>query len=604
MDTQPAWEEVRPVKKTQEAQMEYKETTSQPQPPESILKAVPKEESDFSSTSPAEPLTQPCISIHHAPSILRHPQLYQNLATGKWTQEVTDLGLSVSVPENQVGREQERVLVVSEYPDDQICHILTHTRCKTRKTCRERASSSSLSDAAPKVKPHSSSPLHSYHTAEHQISSGSVKIIDEDVGGQISPKKERLSANIGIALTTTGDEAEPALGRDNMPERIAQSDDEKCAVEPSLPLRLSLSDVQPHRQTWEDLEAGLTALPRTSPKFSTRTPKQRTHNSRRHFWHILIWCIAWLSLVAALCTVIGQDHTRLSEPSLLGQEKSRKGQKLKATQQQHRVRQHHIFSHIQLHRYTLSWLPENLPIPTQDVARRDTPTQDTWDVTLGARTLSNNESFIVELKVTSNHSLDIPSLCAPLEIEINPSQHMPESRTFSHIQYHRYTLPWTTIMQQDQKRAAHTNASDTWTVELGAKTVSNTAIALIVDMQVTSKHTVDLQSLCGRMEILPPSTEESPALPATPTTQHRAQRVARDSKAIVFVKNLLSCLWFLPIWLLSQWVVKRVHVPWLAKGEDGARMRIAGVVVSLLAAAAVGLGIEIAIRRVAEGRTR
>jgi hypothetical protein len=603
MDTQTALEEVRQVDNIQEAQMKYKESFSQPQPLENTLKAIPKEESELSSTSPAEPLTHSSVSIQNAPSILQHPQLYQNLAS-QWTQDITDLEHPLFIPENKVGQEQEEFLIFSEHAGDQSCHLLTHTRCKTRRACMDRASSSSLSDATPKIKPQSSSPLHSCHTAEHQPSSGSVKIIDEDVGAQISPKKERLSANIGIALTTTGDEAEPALGRDNMPERIAQSDDGKCPIEPSLPPRLTLSDVQPHRQSWEDLEAGLTALPSTSSRLYAEKQNQRMFKPNCYLWHTLFWSIAWLTLVAVLCTVIGQDHTHLSKPSLVGQKKDRKGQTMDTMQQKHRVRQNRIFTHAQLHRYTLTWLPEYPLVPKQNLARRDTLTNDAWDVTLGARTLSNNESLIVELKVTSNHSLDITSLCAPLEIENNPSQHMPEFRMFSHVQYHRYALPWTTITQHDQKRAAPTNASDTWTVELGAKTVSNTATALIVDMQVTSKHTVDLQSLCEPMELLPPSTEESPALPATPTTQHCAQHVARDSKVIVFVKNLLSCLWFLPIWLLSQWVVKRVHVPWLAKGEDGARMRITGVVASLLAAAAVSLGTEVAIRRVAEGRAR
>jgi hypothetical protein len=70
----------------------------------------------------------------------------------------------------------------------------------------------------------------------------------------------------------------------------------------------------------------------------------------------------------------------------------------------------------------------------------------------------------------------------------------------------------------------------------------------------------------------------------------------------VFVKNLLTCLWFLPIWLLSQKLVRKSRLGWLSDDETRTRVRIAAVVVSFLVAAALVLGTEVAVREIAGDR--
>jgi hypothetical protein len=70
----------------------------------------------------------------------------------------------------------------------------------------------------------------------------------------------------------------------------------------------------------------------------------------------------------------------------------------------------------------------------------------------------------------------------------------------------------------------------------------------------------------------------------------------------VFVKNLLTCLWFLPIWLLSQKLVRKSRLGWLSEDETRTRVRIAAVVVSFLVAAALALGTGLVVREIAGDR--
>jgi hypothetical protein len=195
------------------------------------------------------------------------------------------------------------------------------------------------------------------------------------------------------------------------------------------------------------------------------------------------------------------------------------------------------------------------------------------------------------------------------EAEIQ-QQRVSQWRTFSHIQEYTYTLPWPIKQHLDilpsnatvgkkttQPLEAHNNQiNQTWYEELRAKTILS-ATNLTIGLIVTANHALDITAICPPVEIFP-SPKPSPT--PQPQPMQNTSRHCRDSKAIVFVKNLLTCLWFLPIWLLAQKLVESSRMAWLTDGEAKIRIRVAGVVVSFLAAAALGLGTEVAVREIAK----
>jgi hypothetical protein len=247
------------------------------------------------------------------------------------------------------------------------------------------------------------------------------------------------------------------------------------------------------------------------PLSEKETPPKR----RRRCIRILSWAIVWIIFLAVFCTVIGQYHTPARAPSLSGEQHKNST----ATQDQ-RVRKWRSFSDVHLYTYTLKW-------PSKEQI----------------------EYF------SSNHTVE------------KRSAHPLAARLNSHI-------------------------DDTWHQDLEAKTILHTT-ELAVDIAVTTNHTLDLTSICSPIQTLP--TPASPPL-------RISYRQKEDSNAIVFVKNLLTCLWFLPIWLLSQKLVRKSRLGWLSDDETRTRVRIAAVVVSFLVAAALALGTEVVVRDTAGDR--
>jgi hypothetical protein len=206
-----------------------------------------------------------------------------------------------------------------------------------------------------------------------------------------------------------------------------------------------------------------------------------------------------------------------------------------------------------------------------------------------------------------------PSLSSEQQINSNISdQRAQQWRTFSHAQEYTYTLPWPTEAQLDNLtsknatvRKSNANSlpaqidshiDDIWHQDLEAKTILG-ATNLTVELLVTANHTLDLTALCLPVPSqAPPKSSPKPHPPTLRISSHSN----RESKAIALVKNLLTCLWFLPIWLLSQKLVEHSHTAWLTYEEARTRIRIAAVVMSFLAAAALELGTEVAVRCVAE----
>jgi hypothetical protein len=243
--------------------------------------------------------------------------------------------------------------------------------------------------------------------------------------------------------------------------------------------------------------------------------KEMPPKRRRRCTRILSWAIVWIILFTVFCTVIGQYHTPARAPSLSGEQHKNST----ATQDQ-RVRKWRSFSDVHLYTYTLKW-----------------PSKEQIEY------FSSNET----VRKRSAH---------PLVARFN-----------NHI-------------------------DNTWHQDLEAKTILHTT-ELAVDIAVTTNHTLDLTSICSPIQTLP--TPASPPL-------RISYRQKGDSKAIVFVKNLLTCLWFLPIWLLSQKIVRKSRLGWLSEDETRTRVRIAAVVVSFLVAAALALGTEVVVREIAGDR--
>jgi hypothetical protein len=264
------------------------------------------------------------------------------------------------------------------------------------------------------------------------------------------------------------------------------------------------NDETPQHNTDPDPEIAL-------PVSEKETPPKR----RRRYTRILSWAIVWIIFLAVFCTVIGQYHTPARAPSLSGEQTKNST----ATQDQ-RVRKWRSFSDVHLYTYTLEW-----------------PTKEQIEYFSSNETVRKRSAY-------------------PLAARLN-----------NHI-------------------------DNTWHQDLEAKTILHTT-ELAVDIAVTTNHTLDLTSVCSPVQTLP--TPASPPL-------RISYRQKEDSKAIVFVKNLLTCLWFLPIWLLSQKLVRKSRLGWLSDDETRVRVRIAAVVVSFLVAAALALGTEVAVREIAGDR--
>jgi hypothetical protein len=199
----------------------------------------------------------------------------------------------------------------------------------------------------------------------------------------------------------------------------------------------------------------------------------------------------------------------------------------------------------------------------------------------------------------------------------NQDQRVEQWHSFSHEQAYTYTFSRvtkeqfdvviinstasdstmsnsTTTDNTDQAQPARLNAlvGHPWHQDLTAKTIVKLTNLTVV-LNVTSIHTLDLTSLCPTVQTIP-KPKPSPVL----ISYQRKQ----DSKAIVFVKNLLTCLWFLPICLLSQNLVEKLQLGWLSSNEARIRVHIAAVVVSFLVAAVMALGTEVVVGEIAESR--
>jgi hypothetical protein len=264
------------------------------------------------------------------------------------------------------------------------------------------------------------------------------------------------------------------------------------------------NDETPQHNVDPDLEIAL-------PVSEKETPPKR----RRRYTRTLSCAIVWIILFTVFCTVIGQYHTPARAPSLSGEQTKN----TTATQDQ-RVRKWRSFSDVHLYTYTLKW-----------------PTKEQIEY------FSSNDT----VRKRSAHSL-----AAGLNNHID----------------------------------------NTWHQDLEAKTILHTT-ELAVDIAVTTNHTLDLTSICSPVQTLP--------TPAEPPLRI-SYRQEDESKAVVFVKNLLTCLWFLPIWLLSQKIVRKSRLGWLLDDETRTRVRIAAVVVIFLVAAALALGTELVVREIAGDR--
>jgi hypothetical protein len=76
----------------------------------------------------------------------------------------------------------------------------------------------------------------------------------------------------------------------------------------------------------------------------------------------------------------------------------------------------------------------------------------------------------------------------------------------------------------------------------------------------------------------------------------------REPTLAKYAKNILTCLWFLPLWLFTLAMAKKCRMTWLTPGESRARMQIAAVVVSFMVAAALSLATEDMVKAIVRCR--
>jgi hypothetical protein len=256
---------------------------------------------------------------------------------------------------------------------------------------------------------------------------------------------------------------------------------------------------------------------------------------RQDYFRISSWIIIWIVLFIIFCIVIGQHHTPNRTLPL-----SSKQENDTTKIQDQRVKKWRSFSHEQAYTYTFPRF-----------------TKEQFDFFLTNSTASNST---ISNSTTSNSAVSNSTV----------------RNCTAQAQY------------------AHLNGlvNKSWHQDLTAKTIVRTTNLTVV-LNVTTNHTLDITSLCPPIQTTP-KPKPSPVL----ISYHQKQ----DPKAVVFVKNLLTCLWFLPVWLFSHRLVEKLRLGWLSDNETRTRVRIAAVVVSFLVAAALALGTEVAVREIAESR--
>ena len=396
-------------------------------------------------------------------------------------------------------------------------------------------------------------------TSHQKLAGSEAPLVTED-------DKPR-SGEIGVAVTTQDDAAELSpcekQAAQSISGRSTRSINGRFLVTPPLP---SIVEDPSRHCSVHDPEA---ALPST-----TAVEKARSSKLRKSFY-MLPWIIMWLGLFFTFATLIGRDHKPFQLALLSAQQDKDNTQAVASPQvltlpeppitelEELRVPNWQSFSHTHEYQYALTW-PQTLIEQYFDTSNTNT-------------TLDKIESLIDE--VAGNATLD------KIEAQPCPANACPAA--------------W------DRKQSTVPAMNDAWIVDLHARTMPNVT-GLWVDMKVLATHKVDLTSFCAPPKRVEPQPQPSPSPSPSPLPSSTASaRFHHERKSTTLVRNLLTCLWFLPILLLVRYTAREIaarSMTGLGLGENKMVIRVLFIGVAFLAASGLALGTEVLVRMIAEGR--
>lgn len=296
---------------------------------------------------------------------------------------------------------------------------------------------------------------------------------------------------------------------------------------------------------------------RTDPETaSEKIEKARPSNRYQQYWYTLPWAILWLTALILLCAFIGNNHDPFASPKLSGDRQGRTKRMVEAN-----TASWVTFRHNATFVFNIQW-PENKSLNdtvsnttglnTRGLGGRDRVTpiawvaqsNETWGPMLYIEHVNMlNSSWVkVNTSFTAEHSVNLTAIC--------PQPSVKDVK--------EYTASASSVRPSTSTNAAGPTASN-------RPTSSN--------------------------QLQPPASATRFSRPTTSTTSRPSSRSRqlKETRAVTYAKNLLTCLFFLPVWLLALFVTKKCRITWLQEGECRVRMQITAVVMSFSLAAALAL---------------
>lgn len=348
--------------------------------------------------------------------------------------------------------------------------------------------------------------------------------------------------------------------------------------------------------------------PESEPAKTSQSAEEDPSKAHVRYWRALPWVIAWLVLFVLCCAVIARNHMAMLAPSLSAK-KEDSGDQENKTKRSISGWDDDIwktFPHEKTFDKVLHWQGNehfNASITDATVANATTihgiyTNGTSTNGTRLARRARWTHSRITPViyRVSTNETWDIDLLFEEMH-ELGPSQLAMNPKV---IVQHKVNL--TAVCPSVEQCPA-------------VKQCPPIEQCLPAEPCPPATTTVSALPTCPPVEPCLPSTTTDTIVPArttglarptntTLTPVAKSLRQIRGPISLSYVENLLTCLWFLPIWLLALLVVRGYDMGWLTPGQSEVKLLITAVVVSTLAAAALALGTEETVTAIVEYRIR
>jgi hypothetical protein len=211
----------------------------------------------------------------------------------------------------------------------------------------------------------------------------------------------------------------------------------------------------------------------------------------------------------------------------------------------------------------------------------------------------------------------LPGQCGPPDTNATTSENttttdpLAQNATLKMVRLLAKPIPATDFL----KLEANTPENNTWGVSLDALTRPN-GTALNVDLRITANHSVDLTALCPSSPACPspiplkpsssgtanPSSSDPSPATSSPACSLSSAR-SREPLYTQFLRIMLDCTIFVPIWLLCQYGARLVSAKSLAGlglADTVMMIKVLGIVVAILGTGGLALGVELAVLRIVE----